>query len=38
MLVPISLDLHIPNFNYPGVAPAALFDTLGSVFAAATAR
>jgi F420-dependent oxidoreductase-like protein len=26
MRVPITLDLHVPNFNFPGVAPDALFD------------
>jgi F420-dependent oxidoreductase-like protein len=26
MRVPISLDLHVPNFNYPGVAPDQVFD------------
>jgi F420-dependent oxidoreductase-like protein len=28
MRVPITLDLHLPNFNYPGVAPEDLFDKL----------
>jgi F420-dependent oxidoreductase-like protein len=28
MRVPITLDLHIPNFNYPGVGPDQLFDRL----------
>ena len=28
MRVPITLDLHLPNFNYPGVPPETLFDTL----------
>lgn len=28
MRAPISLDLHIPNFNYPGVEPDAVFDKL----------
>jgi alkanesulfonate monooxygenase SsuD/methylene tetrahydromethanopterin reductase-like flavin-dependent oxidoreductase (luciferase family) len=28
MRAPITLDLHISNFNYPGVEPDQLFDTL----------
>ncbi|MGO9971248.1 MAG: LLM class F420-dependent oxidoreductase [Solirubrobacteraceae bacterium] len=28
MRVPLTLDLHLPNFNYPGVGPDKLFDTL----------
>jgi F420-dependent oxidoreductase-like protein len=28
MRVPITLDLHLPNFNYPGVAPDQVFDRL----------
>jgi F420-dependent oxidoreductase-like protein len=28
MRLPITLDLHIPNFNYPDVAPDEVFDTL----------
>jgi F420-dependent oxidoreductase-like protein len=28
MRVPITLDLHLPNFNYPGVAPEDLFEKL----------
>lgn len=28
MRAPIELDLHLPNFNYPGVGPEAVFDTL----------
>jgi F420-dependent oxidoreductase-like protein len=28
MRLPITLDLHVPNFNYPGVGPDKLFDTL----------
>jgi F420-dependent oxidoreductase-like protein len=28
MRVPITLDLHLPNFNYPGVGSDELFDTL----------
>jgi F420-dependent oxidoreductase-like protein len=28
MRAPISLDLHLPNFNYPGVGPEEVFDKL----------
>ena len=28
MRAPIELDLHLPNFNYPGVEPDALFEKL----------
>jgi F420-dependent oxidoreductase-like protein len=28
MRAPIQLDLHLPNFNYPGVGPEELFDKL----------
>ncbi len=28
MRVPITVDLHLPNFNYPGVSPDKVFDTL----------
>ncbi len=28
MRTPITLDLHVPNFNYPGVEPDQLFDKL----------
>jgi F420-dependent oxidoreductase-like protein len=28
MRVPITLDLHVPNFNYPGVPDDQLFDTI----------
>jgi F420-dependent oxidoreductase-like protein len=28
MRAPIQLDLHLPNFNYPGVGPEALFGKL----------
>jgi F420-dependent oxidoreductase-like protein len=28
MRLPITLDLHIPNFNYPDVAPDEVFDRL----------
>jgi F420-dependent oxidoreductase-like protein len=28
MRAPITLDLHLPNFNYPGVGPDRLFDKL----------
>jgi F420-dependent oxidoreductase-like protein len=26
MRAPLTLDLHLPNFNYPGVGPAGVFD------------
>jgi F420-dependent oxidoreductase-like protein len=35
MRAPISLDLHIPNFNYPGVEPAQLLDKLTEIARAA---
>jgi len=28
MRAPIELDLHLPNFNFPGVGPEAVFDKL----------
>jgi F420-dependent oxidoreductase-like protein len=28
MRVPITLDLHVPNFNYPGVEPDQVFDKI----------
>ena len=28
MRAPIQLDLHLPNFNYPGVGPEQVFDRL----------
>jgi F420-dependent oxidoreductase-like protein len=28
MRAPIQLDLHLPNFNYPGVGPDAIFEKL----------
>jgi F420-dependent oxidoreductase-like protein len=28
MRAPIELDLHLPNFNYPGIGPEAVFETL----------
>jgi F420-dependent oxidoreductase-like protein len=28
MRAPIQLDLHLPNFNYPGVGPESVFDKL----------
>jgi F420-dependent oxidoreductase-like protein len=28
MRAPIQLDLHLPNFNYPGVGPDAVFEKL----------
>ena len=35
MRAPIQLDLHLPNFNYPGVGPEALFDRLVDIATAA---
>jgi F420-dependent oxidoreductase-like protein len=31
MRAPISLDLHLPNFNYPGVEPDGLFEKLTEI-------
>jgi F420-dependent oxidoreductase-like protein len=31
MRVPITLDLHLPNFNYPGVGPDAEFEKLVAI-------
>jgi F420-dependent oxidoreductase-like protein len=31
MRVPITLSLHIPNFNYPGVEPDQLFETVAAI-------
>jgi F420-dependent oxidoreductase-like protein len=31
MRAPISLDLHLPNFNYPGVEPDGLFERLTEI-------
>jgi hypothetical protein len=28
MRAPIQLNLHLPNFNFPGVGPEAVFDRL----------
>ena len=28
MRAPVELDLPLPNFNYPGVGPEAVFDKL----------
>jgi F420-dependent oxidoreductase-like protein len=35
MRAPIQLDLHLPNFNYPGVGPEAVFDRLVEIAATA---
>jgi F420-dependent oxidoreductase-like protein len=35
MRAPIELDLHLPNFNYPGVEPDALFEKLVDIAATA---
>src|SRR5262249_39173877 len=37
MRVPISLDLHLPNFNYPDVASDELFDKLVEIATTAEA-
>jgi F420-dependent oxidoreductase-like protein len=31
MRAPIQLDLHLPNFNYPGVGPDAVFEKLADI-------
>ena len=31
MRAPITLDLHLPNFNYPDVPPERLFDKLTEI-------
>lgn len=31
MRAPIQLDLHLPNFNFPGVGPDAIFETLVAI-------
>jgi F420-dependent oxidoreductase-like protein len=31
MRVPITLDLHLPNFNFPGVGPDDVFDKLAEI-------
>src|SRR5688572_2762629 len=35
MRAPFELDLHVPNFNWPGVTPEAFFDRLADVALAA---
>jgi F420-dependent oxidoreductase-like protein len=37
MRAPIEIDLHIPNFNYPGVGPDAVFAKLVDIVDAAEA-
>jgi F420-dependent oxidoreductase-like protein len=37
MRVPITLDLHLPNFNYPGVGADRVFDTLVEIATTAEA-
>ena len=37
MRVPITLDLHLPNFNYPGVGPDAVFEKLVDIATTAEA-
>jgi F420-dependent oxidoreductase-like protein len=31
MRAPITLGLHLPNFNYPGVEPEGIFDTVAAI-------
>jgi F420-dependent oxidoreductase-like protein len=31
MRAPVTLDLHLPNFNYPGVGPDGLFEKLAEI-------
>ena len=35
MRAPVMLDLHLPNFNYPGVGPDQLFERLAEICQAA---
>jgi F420-dependent oxidoreductase-like protein len=35
MRAPIQLDLHLPNFNFPGVGPEAVFEKLVDIATAA---
>ncbi len=35
MRVPITLSLHIPNFNYPGVGPDEVFERIAAIAATA---
>ena len=35
MRAPFQLDLHVPNFNYPDVAPDALFERISEMALAA---
>jgi F420-dependent oxidoreductase-like protein len=35
MRAPITLDLHLPNFNYPGTGPEAVFERLVEIAATA---
>ncbi len=37
MRVPITLDLHLPNFNYPGVGPDEVFEKLVDIATTAEA-
>jgi F420-dependent oxidoreductase-like protein len=37
MRAPIQLDLHLPNFNYPGVGPEAVFEKLVDIATTAEA-
>jgi F420-dependent oxidoreductase-like protein len=35
MRAPVTLDLHLPNFNYPGTGPDQLFERLAEIAGAA---
>ncbi len=37
MRVPLTLSLHIPNFNFPGVGPDEVFERVGDIAATAEA-
>ncbi len=37
MRVPLTLSLHIPNFNYPGIGPDEIFERIGDIAATAEA-
>ena len=38
MRAPIELDLHLPNFNYPGVGSDAVFEKLVEIATTAAAE
>ena len=37
MRVPITLSLHLPNFNYPGVGPDEVFEKISDIATTAEA-